>query len=156
MEAIKSNIIAILCIICIVIFTLHKCSESDNKPKVIDTIIYKEGKIDTIIKYDTLLTYIRGKGKIQWLPIYIDTGTNKTVEPFISSLDTCIKKDSFKISYSYPINEFTLNVKRYDSTIYIKQVDTLHISKMEITEKTNWIYVIGGSVIGLIVGTQLK
>ena len=156
METIKSNLIAFLCIAVIVLFTLHKCSESEKPPKVIDNTIYIEGKTDTLIKYDTSFVYLKGKGKIQWL---IDTVYKDSIyptKPFISRLDTILNKDSISISYSYPKNDFTLNIRRFDSILYINRTDTIRYTKTHYETETNWLYVLGGSVIGLIVGTQLK
>lgn len=127
-----------------------------SKPKIIDNTIYIQGKTDTLIKYDTNFVYLRGKGKIQWLIDTIYRDSIYPTKPFISTLDTILNKDSIVITYSYPKNDFTLNIRRFDSVMFINRVDTLNITKTQIEEKTNWLYVIGGSVIGLIVGTQLK
>ena len=154
METIKSYSIVILVGIVIILLFLNDCS--GTKPKVIETTLYKEGKTDTLIKYDTNYVYLRGKGKIQWL---IDTVYKDSIyptKPFLSTLDTVLNKDSISISYSYPKNDFTLNIRRYDSILYINRTDTIRYTKTHYEKETNWLYVLGGSVIGLIVGTQLK
>lgn len=155
MEKLKSYSIVILIVTVIILLFMKDCC-GDPKPKIIDNTIYIQGKTDTLIKYDTNFVYLRGKGKIQWIIDTIYRDSIYPTKPFISTLDTILNKDSIVITYSYPKNDFTLNIRRYDSVIYINRVDTLNITKTQIEEKTNWLYVIGGSVIGLIVGTQLK
>lgn len=154
MEKLKSYSIVILVGIVVILLFLNDCS--GTKPKVIETTIYEQGKTDTLIKYDTNYVYLRGKGKIQWL---IDTVYKDSIyptKPFLSTLDTVLNKDSMTITYSYPKNDFTLNMRRYDSILYINRTDTIRYTKTHYETETNWLYVLGGSVIGLIVGSQLK
>lgn len=133
----------------IVLLSLKDCSsfQNGNNSKPIETTIYKQGKTDTVIKYDTSFVYLKGKGKIQWLiDTVVYTDSVYISKPYISTLDTVLNRDSIVITYSYPKNDFTLNIRRYDSVMYINRVDTLNITKTEIIKEAPpfWHYMLTG------------
>ena len=159
MENIKTYSIGLLLIAVIVLLSLKDCNgfQNGNSSKNSETIIYKRGKTDTLVTYKDKLVYLKSKGKIQWLKeiVYIDTANNHidTLKPFISSIDTIISNDTLKVSYAYPLNEFELSLKKRDSILFIKQVDTLNITKTETIEKAPplWHYILTG-LLGISIG----
>jgi len=157
METIKTTVA--MCFILIVALCLAKyCTKSDKPIIIKESIEYKTGKKDTVLLFDTIYYALKGKGKIVYDTTFVDStnGVAVIVNPYSSTLDTIIGRDSFKIKYSYPINEFEFAMKRYDSISYIKQVDTIHYKQIQVvTEPTSWFnYIIagvGGVVVGLVV-----
>lgn len=158
MENLKSYTILVLIGIVIILLVLTKCSEPALKQ--IETTIYKPGRIDTVIQERIVYSGFKGKGKVKVddKPIEAEfNGKAYIVNPFVAKLDTAIGKDSFRIKYSYPLNEFELNYKRYDSIQFITRTDTLKITNTIIeTESKPWyeylIYAIGGFTVGYVLG----
>lgn len=141
----------------VTLFFVKNCTKSE-KPIIIHNSTEKiQGKTDTVLKHDTIYLAFKGKGKIEYEKKPVETEVNGKaviVNPFVAKLDTAIGKDSFKIKYSYPLNEFELNYKRYDSIQYLTRTDTLKTTNTVI-ESTPWyeylIYCLGGFAVGYFV-----
>lgn len=106
----------------------------DNKKEIVIE------KIDSIIsiKYDTIK--LKEKGKIKFIK-----DTLIVTKPFESRLDTNIKNKIMKINYSFPENNFDITLKEKDTT-------NITLNNKRIKEQTNWIELILGILIGIIIG----
>ena len=153
MENLKIALVMIVLLI-VALFFVKNCTQAD-KPIIIHNSTEKiQGKTDTVFQYDTIIRFIKGKAIIQYRDRPETTEVNGKaviVNPFVAKIDTAIGKDSFRIKYSYPLNEFELKYKRYDSIQYLSRTDTLKTTNT-IIESNPWyeylIYVLGGFVVG--------
>jgi hypothetical protein len=105
-------------------------------------IIYKE-----LITYDTLLNIkkdtiiIQKEGEITYL-----RDTLIITKPFISKIDTSIRNRLIKIDYSFPENNFNVNLIKTDtSKLVMKEYESQPTNK-------NWLLGLIGFLIGIIIG----
>lgn len=154
MENLKIALVMIVLLI-VALFFVKNCTKSEKPIIINNPPITIKGKTDTILKYDTIYLYFKGKGKdIVYDKKPVETEVNGKaviVNPFVAKLDTALGKDSFRIKYSYPLNEFELNYKRYDSIQFISRTDTLKTTNTVIESKPWYeylIYCLGGFAVG--------
>ena len=115
--------------------------------------------VQTIVKRDTLVIIKLAE------PLVIEKAKTRIVytkdtiiltKPFVSVIDTIIKRDTVFAKFEFPSNNFDLIVKRKpDSTV----IQTITITKEVIKEKPWWeasAYTLGGAVIGFVLGKSIK
>ena len=142
----KTSIFFSALIIAIIIFLSVYLSDNETR------VIYKEGEPITIIKYDTVET-IKEIEKPIYKTVY------RTKFDTILQRDTIIKyiESSFKDSTeSYllnvralslsPVDSFWYDLTDYRKSVTIYQTDTLETYKIK--TETNWLYVLGGVILG--------
>lgn len=163
-NSLKYIITAAALIVCgfIIGLSLRGCGE--NKP--VETIVEKHDTILTISKSPTVIKDAKTKIKYVTRLVYIDSSNKYTdtifkpfvldsmlvTKPFISLLDTIIQKDTIRVCFLYPQNQFTLGIYYGRDTIGFSWYDTTKIVEKK---RTFWdkiqdgaLWFLGGVLMG--------
>jgi hypothetical protein len=76
--------------------------------------------------------------------------------PFIAKVDTILKRDTIKISYDFPQNIFSMNIRRMPDTLALQK---MLITKMIKIEPPWWetpAFIAAGTLIGYVLASSLK
>jgi len=128
----KTLLMIIIGLLVIYVITLKSCAT--------ETVTIKEVVHDTtfVIRHDSI--YFEGKAKLRYITeyktidisrvdsiIYTKTDSIKTL-PFVASLDTIVKQDTFRIAFEYPQAVFSLMLRlKPDSVQY--EYKTITVTK---------------------------
>ena len=103
-----------------------------TKPEVVIKYITKIDSTFVVMPAETLT--VTGKGKIQYQDrdkfIFVDRFID-TCKPFISKLDTIVKKDTLSLAYNYPNNVFSIILKQKPDSVLTRTI-TINSDPVEI------------------------